>query len=85
MNSPVDQSGGNTAGKMLLNIDKPLKKATLHKAFCSFVPKPYGTKLKPVGHLGADDGWFEVASVVEAIKIAEREFPAATFARCPRC
>ena len=70
---------------MLLNIDKPLKKATLHNDFCSFVPKPYGTKLKPVGRLGRDGGWFEVSSEVEAIRVARDEWPSATFVRCPRC
>lgn len=70
---------------MLLNIDKPLKRATLHNEFCSFVPKPHGTKLKPVGHLGVDGGWFEVESLEEARQLSEREWPAATFHRCPRC
>jgi hypothetical protein len=70
---------------ILLNIDKPLKKATLHKVHCSFVTKPYGTKLKPVGRLGPDGGWFEVSSEVEAIQVAAKEMPAASFVRCPRC
>jgi hypothetical protein len=70
---------------MLLNIDKPLKKATLHNEFCSFVPKPLGTKLKPVGKLGSDGGWFHVASEPEAVFVAGREWPDANFTRCPRC
>lgn len=69
----------------VLNIDKPLKKATLHNAFCAFVPKPHGTKLKPVGQLGADGGWFEVESELEALRTIEREWPAARFGRCARC
>ena len=70
---------------MLLNIDKPLKRATLHNGFCSFVPKPFGTKLKPVGRLGPDGGWFEVASEAEGVQVARSEWPQATFTRCPKC
>lgn len=70
---------------MLLNIDKPLKKATLHNAFCSFVPKPHGTRLKPFGKLGTDGGWFEVSSEPEAKQVAAKEWPEATFVRCSRC
>jgi hypothetical protein len=42
---------------VLLNIDKPLKRATLHNEFCAFVPKRHGTVLKPVGQLGRDGGY----------------------------
>jgi hypothetical protein len=70
---------------VLLNIDKPLKRATLHNEFCSFVPKPHGTKLKPVGRLGEDGGWFHVTSEPEAVIVASREFPPAQYRRCPRC
>ena len=70
---------------MLLNIDKPLKKATLHNEFCSFVPKPVGTKLKPIGRLGADGGWFAVMSEDDAKEAARRLWPVANFVRCPRC
>ncbi len=70
---------------MLLNIDKPLKRATLHNEFCSFVPKPHGTKLKPVGRLGEEGGWFHVASEPDAVILARREFPSAEYRRCPRC
>ncbi len=67
---------------MLLNIDKPLKKATLHQQFCAFVPKPVGTKLKPFGRLGRDGGWFAVTTDQEAARFA---CPQTTFVRCPRC
>jgi hypothetical protein len=70
---------------LLLNIDKPLKKATLHNEFCSFVPKPPGTKLKPVGRLGPDGGWFVVSSEDDAKKAAVDLLPQASFVRCPRC
>lgn len=70
---------------MLLNIDKPLKKATLHNEFCSFVPKPHGTKLKPVGRLGEDGGWFPVGSEEEAKMVARVHWPSAVFVRCSRC
>jgi len=70
---------------MLLNLDKPLKKATLHNEFCSFVPKPIGTKLKPVGQLGRDGGWFYAASDVEAVLLMRQHLPHAVFTRCPRC
>jgi hypothetical protein len=70
---------------MLLNIDKPLNKATLHNEFCSFVPKPHGTKLKPTERLGEDGGWFSVASEEEARRVALAQWPKAAYARCPRC
>ncbi len=70
---------------MLLNIDTPLKKATLHNEFCSFVPKPCGTKLKPLGYLGPDGGWFPVESEEAAVNLARQYLPEGRFSRCPRC
>ena len=70
---------------MLLNVDKPLKRATLHNEFCAFVPKPYGTKLKPVGHMGRDGGWFYVESEPHAVILARTHMPEGKFFRCPRC
>jgi hypothetical protein len=70
---------------VLLNLDKPLKRATIHNEFCSFVPKPNGTKLKPVGQMGRDGGWFEVRSEAEAAIIARSHLPGALVTRCPRC
>ena len=70
---------------MLLNLDKPLKRATLHNEFCLFVPKPVGTKLKPLGQLGRDGGWFEVTTKAEAETKATALLPDATLTRCPRC
>lgn len=70
---------------VLLNIDKPLKRATLHKEFCVFVPKPHGTKLKPVGRIGRDGGWFHVESEADAVILARQQLPEGKFARCPRC
>lgn len=69
----------------LLNLDKPLNRATLHNGFCSMVPKPVGTKLKPMGHLGRDGGWFEVKTEAEAALIARSHLPGALVIRCPRC
>ena len=51
---------------MLLNIDKPLRSSTLHDEACSYVPKPHGTRFKPLGTLGRDGGWFSVSSVSHA-------------------
>jgi hypothetical protein len=70
---------------VLLNIDKPLKKATLHNEFCSFVPKPHATKLKPEGRLGDDGGWFQVGSEEEAKRVAAAQWPVANFVRCAKC
>lgn len=70
---------------MLLNIDKPLKKATLHNEFCGFVPKPVGPKLKPFGRIGPDGGWFSVTSEQDAARFAAHTCPQSTFVRCPRC
>jgi hypothetical protein len=70
---------------MLLNIDKPLKKATLHNSFCSSLSKPYGTKLKPVGRFGTGGGCFEVTSDVDAVLVTRTEWPEAVFVRCPKC
>jgi len=64
---------------MLLNIDKPLKKATLHNEFCSFVPKPPGTKLKPLGSMGEDGGWLFVRSEQQARLVAREQSPMATY------
>ena len=71
--------------RMLLNLDKPLKHATLHNEFCALVTKPVATKLKPLGHLGRDGGWFEVATQAEAEAKAASILPDATLTRCPRC
>jgi len=70
---------------VLLNLDKPLKRATLHNEFCSMVPKPHGTKLKPFGHMGPDGGWFEVKSEAQAALVARSHLPGAQVTRCPRC
>lgn len=70
---------------MLLNIDKPLRTATLHHEACSHVPRPHGSRFKPVGTLGRDGGSFAVSSISQAEKIAAREFPKGTFKRCQRC
>lgn len=51
---------------MILNIDKPLKKATLRQELCAFVPKPVGTKHKPFGRLGHDGGWFSIKTDQDA-------------------
>ena len=71
--------------RVLLNLDKPLKKATLHNEFCSLVPKPHGTRLKPVGSMGRDGGWFEVRSESEAAVVARSNLLGALVTRCPRC
>lgn len=70
---------------MLLNIDKPLKSATLHDPTCTRVPKPYGTVHKPVGELVRDGGWFVVHSEQDGQAVAAREFPAATVSLCSFC
>jgi len=70
---------------MLLNIDKPLKRATLHNEFCALVPKPCATRLKPVGRLGRDGGWFYATTDDEARGIADSQWPQAHFHRCPQC
>lgn len=41
---------------MLLNIDKPHNSATLHSDDRKRIPKPVGTRLKPVDRLGDDAG-----------------------------
>jgi hypothetical protein len=51
--------------RILLNIGKPRNRATLHNEFCELVPKPLGTKLKPMSRLGTEGGWFHVAPEVE--------------------
>lgn len=70
---------------MLLNIDKPLRSSTLHDEACSYVPKPHGTRFKPVGTLGRDGGWFSVSSIAQAKKVAERELPSGIFKSCQYC
>jgi hypothetical protein len=70
---------------VLLNIDKPLKRATLHNEFCVFVPKPPGTKLKPEGRMGPDGGWFHGDSEADAVMLVRQQLPDGKFARCPRC
>jgi hypothetical protein len=70
---------------MLLNIDKPLRTATLHSESCSHLPQPLGTPFKLVGSLGRDGGWFHVASRSEAEATVQREFPSAAFVRCSYC
>ena len=70
---------------MLLNLDKPLKRATLHNEFCSLVPKPVGTKLKPLGRVGREGGWFVVATMAQAATKVSVILPDATLLRCPRC
>jgi len=70
---------------MLLNIDKPLKSATLHALTCGHVPKSYGTVHKSREKLGRDGGWFVVHSEQEGQAVATQEFPAATFSLCSFC
>jgi hypothetical protein len=70
---------------MLLNIDKPLRTSTLHETTCAYIPKPHGTHLKPLEHLGRDGGWFAASSEPAAKAIADREFPDGEFKICNYC
>jgi hypothetical protein len=62
---------------MLLSIDLPLKRATLHNEFCPSVPRPLDTKLKPVGTIGPEGAWFAVVDEVQAARLGCRA-PAAS-------
>lgn len=70
---------------MLLNIDKPLRTATLHQEDCSRIPQPVGTVHKPVGQLGRDGGWFHVDDRAGAEMLAGEQFARAVFIRCQYC
>ena len=70
---------------MLLNIDFPLKKATLHPDGCIHVPKPMGTQYKPVGELGRDGGWFQVESETQGKAVAGATAPRAEVILCRYC
>ena len=70
---------------MLLNIDKPLRKSTLHETGCAYIPKPHGTRSKPQGHLGLEGGWFAAASESAGRAIANRELPDGDFKLCNYC
>ncbi|SKA14657.1 hypothetical protein [Novilysobacter spongiicola] len=70
---------------MLLNIDRPLRSATLHADDCNRIPKPVGTQYKPVGELGRDGGWFTVADERQARAVAHAEFERGEFHRCQFC
>ena len=70
---------------MLLNIDVPLRTATLHSEACSHVPQPFGTQFKPIGKLGRDGGWFPVSSAAEGKAVAQRELPQSAFKPCAFC
>ncbi|WP_155975812.1 hypothetical protein [Xanthomonas maliensis] len=48
--------------KMLLNLDKPTRRAVLHQESCRCVPVPIGTRYKRVEAMGRDGGWFSVTS-----------------------
>ena len=69
---------------MLLNLDKPLRTATLHLDECSQVTSPVGTPYKPLGSMGRDGGWFKVASLAEADTLV-RGLPWASLHRCTYC
>lgn len=47
---------------MLLNVDKPFRRAMLHNEGCVHVPIPTGTEFKPLGRIGRDGGWFAVSN-----------------------
>jgi len=70
---------------MWLNIDKPLRTATLHAHDCCTLRNPIGTDFKPNGSLGRDGGWFEAADVDVAHEVAMCEAPDFEFIRCSRC
>lgn len=72
---------------MLLNVDKPWKSAVYHPlgTLCGWVPKPYGTDLKPVGRLGRDGGWFRVSTMAEAASTLQREAPHLGARLCSNC
>lgn len=72
---------------MLLNIDKPRKKATFHPrgAECAHMPDPYGTQHKLVGSMGRDGGWFDASTLAEAAAITAREAPALDVQTCRYC
>jgi hypothetical protein len=74
-----------TGERMLLNIDKPHRKSTLHTESCPHVPNPLGTVFKPLELVGRDGGWFSVSSVSDAKTIAKRELPIGEFVRCSYC
>jgi len=70
---------------MLLNIDKPLRTATLHSDTCSRVPVPYETEYKKKNKLGRDGGWFTVDSEDKAKALAQSVAPQTTLKRCKYC
>jgi hypothetical protein len=70
---------------LLLNIDRPLKSATLHAPACDRVPRPFGTQHKPVEELGRDGGWFKVMSQRDAEQMAFQLLPGAAFVECHYC
>lgn len=70
---------------MLLNIDKPLRSATLHADDCTRIPNPVGTVHKPVGELGRDGGWFTVSDERLAQALARDQFERGEFIRCQFC
>ncbi len=70
---------------MLLNIDRPLGTATLHETTCAYIPRPPGTPLKPLEHMGRDGGWFAALSEPTGRAIANREFPEGEFKLCNYC
>jgi hypothetical protein len=78
-------SATESESALLLNIDLPLRRATLHTDDCSYVPNPVGTALKPVGALGRDGGWFQVESSAAARSVLQRERPDLVLTECSHC
>lgn len=72
---------------MLLNIDKPTRRAIVHSrgSACPHVPRPYGTEYKFVGRMGRDGGWFEVATFDAAAAVTRREAPGFEARPCDYC
>jgi hypothetical protein len=82
---PAAAAASGRMATMLLSIDLPLKRATLHNEFCELVPRPLGTRLKPVGTIGPEGAWFAVVDEVQAARVAAQHLPQSTLVRCPKC
>lgn len=68
-----------------LNVDKPSKRSTLHKASCSHIARRRMAKFKGVGEMGRDGGWFACSNIEQAKARAKKEGKGYEFIECSFC
>lgn len=67
-----------------LNVDKPLRKCTIHQEGCSYLPTNE-TAYKGIGTIKRDGGWFNFENYCDAERFQREQFADFILVNCSKC